>query len=1008
MKLLIIHLGDIHLSADSDYSYNRKKRISDAINAIGSFDDCIMVFSGDVTQSGGANEVKAAFSFISLICSELKKLRPSIHDIQVLIVPGNHDIQLDDVTDKGQSAIVADFRTGTIESQFPSEALKMQKFRSLLDKNGCFVSNPLIDIRQIECGEKKIEFLLLNSAYFSTRENDKGLHYFPEWVIREIEKPTSADYCIGILHHAPEWFHDSMKNRFERALLMRCSALLYGHEHEVGSKSTAIATSGNTLFLRGNVFGTPSNRSEGGFTFDILDVDTSQLTQHSFVWNSSGNYYMNTHTDMNHLACREEKRVKRITPSYMQQLLYDDKLNRADTFECYVFPRIEKIQEQVPANEREFDQDILTLDAFLTAIQRDRRVIIVGSSDTGKTTLLKKLFLEFQRTCQPIIVDAEEFGGKQKNLIIRNAFFRIYGDDFLSYQLYEQASSANKVLIIDNIDHVKNFETTLFSDFEEEFGTIIVSVKDSIILNVFERARNAAVQDKQYKKYRLRSFYSDKRKNLVSELVNHADKTVENKESVVADIETCLANQSKYIPLTPLFINLFVDYYCRNIREMQYNSGNVFGKVFEANMTLSLREKLPGKITVEKAYLLLGMIAYKIHFTKTYPISIASLHEAITQYNADYDDEVDARQLIEATISAKILMPDSSTANMYKFSTQSQLSYFVARELNRRYHDDSYESDDIRIVLENACFGINGDILLFITYLTDNIKILRYIIEAAKEQTHNWAEFSLAPCNIGYLESIGRAYVAPPNANEKKEIEQKRIDQERQRDDKNEIQIVNVYDYDEGAISDPGNQLIRALSLLSVISKCLPNFEHLMKKSDKAEFVKMIYELPNRIFYQFACEVDRQIPVLVEFLQEETGNEFGNDENALNNIVTLLQRDSIGLLLEIYNIATLFSTKINTVRLLEKHDYMSQLTYRIQHLLIRMRQNRFSDFTLESDSIAKDSKAPIVEILVKNVARHYYFCGNLDYKQQQSLLDSHFGKQEQAKAKWIAQTNKKA
>ena len=441
---------------------------------------------------------------------------------------------------------------------------------------------------------------------------------------------------------------------------------------------------------------------------------------------------------------------------------------------------------------------------------------------------------------------------------------------------------------------------------------------------------------------------------------------------------------------------------------MQYNSGNVFGKVFEANMTLSLREKLPGKITVEKAYLLLGMIAYKIHFTKTYPISIASLHEAITQYNADYDDEVDARQLIEATISAKILMPDSSTANMYKFSTQSQLSYFVARELNRRYHDDSYESDDIRIVLENACFGINGDILLFITYLTDNIKILRYIIEAAKEQTHNWAEFSLAPCNIGYLESIGRAYVAPPNANEKKEIEQKRIDQERQRDDKNEIQIVNVYDYDEGAISDPGNQLIRALSLLSVISKCLPNFEHLMKKSDKAEFVKMIYELPNRIFYQFACEVDRQIPELVEFLQEETGNEFGNDENALNNIVTLLQRDSIGLLLEIYNIATLFSTKINTVRLLEKHDYMSQLTYRIQHLLIRMRQNRFSDFTLESDSIAKDSKAPIVEILVKNVARHYYFCGNLDYKQQQSLLDSHFGKQEQAKAKWIAQTNKKA
>ena len=143
-----------------------------------------------------------------------------------------------------------------------------------------------------------------------------------------------------------------------------------------------------------------------------------------------------------------------------------------------------------------------------------------------------------------------------------------------------------------------------------------------------------------------------------------------------------------------------------------------------------------------------------LHFTKTYPISIASLHEAITQYNADYDDEVDARQLIEATISAKILMPDSSTANMYKFSTQSQLSYFVARELNRRYHDDSYESDDIRIVLENACFGINGDILLFITYLTDNIKILRYIIEAAKNRRIIGPSFRLPPVILDTLNQL--------------------------------------------------------------------------------------------------------------------------------------------------------------------------------------------------------------------------------------------------------------
>lgn len=162
---------------------------------------------------------------------------------------------------------------------------------------------------------------------------------------------------------------------------MRCSTLLYGHEHEVGSKSTASGISGTTLFLRGDVFGTSNNRGEGGFIVDVLNSDTCQLTLYPFSSNSRGSYYMYNQSSEKHLACRDEKMISRITPAYMQQLLFDEQLNRTNSFDCYVFPHIERLYERFPTTDGEPERDILALDDFVNAIRQDRRVIIVGGTD---------------------------------------------------------------------------------------------------------------------------------------------------------------------------------------------------------------------------------------------------------------------------------------------------------------------------------------------------------------------------------------------------------------------------------------------------------------------------------------------------------------------------------------------------------------------------------------------------------------------------------------------------
>ena len=100
------------------------------------------------------------------------------------------------------------------------------------------------------------------------------------------------------------------------------------------------------------------------------------------------------------------------------------------------------------------------------------------------------------------------------------------------------------------------------------------------------------------------------------------------------------------------------------------------------------------------------------------------------------------------------------------------------------------------------------------------------------------------------------------------EIE-KRAELESEKAEYDALKVADIYDYSDEAAEELANQLIRACSLMIVISKCLPGFEHLMKKSEKDAFVEMIYTMPNKIFGQWASMTDHVVGELIEFIQSQ-------------------------------------------------------------------------------------------------------------------------------------------
>lgn len=91
MQVLFLHLSDIHLQANCNYSSEKNRRIADAVPCELQFDYAFLIISGDLANSGSADEYHVAKRLIDdLICEfRSKGIKPAI-----LFVPGNHDISI--------------------------------------------------------------------------------------------------------------------------------------------------------------------------------------------------------------------------------------------------------------------------------------------------------------------------------------------------------------------------------------------------------------------------------------------------------------------------------------------------------------------------------------------------------------------------------------------------------------------------------------------------------------------------------------------------------------------------------------------------------------------------------------------------------------------------------------------------------------------------------------------------------------------------------------------------
>jgi len=277
-----------------------------------------------------------------------------------------------------------------------------------------------------------------------------------------------------------------------------------------------------------------------------------------------------------------------------------------------------------------------------------------------------------------------------------------------------------------------------------------------------------------------------------------------------------------------------------------------------------------------------------------------------------------------------------------------------------------------------------------ISYITDNIRILRLILQMVNAYTESWDEFEFGDNMPQYLLERKDHIVDLPAADARQKEQEVEIQTEKETTDV--IQTVEIYDYSEDDIEQSFNQIIRAIHLLTVVARCLPNFEHSMPKADKDAFVDLIYRLPNKIFNLWATEANKVVNEMVSYFKEQSHDYYIRQKKlSEDDIVKALQWVSMSFLLELYNLPVFYATKDNTLPYLSGYNYSQKDTYSLEHLMMLERQAAPKVFIDRVFALSKETKCHLYPVLIKRVVNHALVMrSDFEHNQVQQLQTKFF------------------
>lgn len=949
MNVLMVHIGDLHLKKGVHIENDKIIKISDALNEyVGKVSNVIIICTGDIANSGSDEEYKIAKYFFYELIHSLNE-RFGVY-IEVCCVPGNHDIQIDSresfrQTQITDSNLVKQFLKEHNYFQFTSVLYrKQQKPYDIYSKN-----------------LRSIRINMINTAPFSNIEHvDKELHYVSEKSLSNFNYDKSK-LNITMMHHSIEWFHENIKNQLDFKIRDNTDILFLGHEHDQHIDSFE-RDDNNLLISRVGEFNVEAYNDSTSFNSIFYDEKQNEAIFKIHNWNRARKIYLNQIIKRNNLC---KKNGVPYSNEFTLKLIEDEKLSIGNSIEEYfVFPEIEYNKK-----------NILDMNKLISIIKKNKYISISGTIDSGKTTLLKELYLTLRQEMFALYLDKGSIDKKKIKSIIKYALnSQIDDQNFLD--IYNQKLVDDRIVFVDDFDLIKDEKNQdyLIEYLKQYFGIIIFTNNTNSIVDIEETFKEKYALD--ISTVNINRFTMRQRTNLINKIGKLFETDIKHDEPN-SSIEVNLEHTPELKMLGNTFMIQFI---YTSIMQGNLFSGTdkfdaMFEKILKDNIIANSNER-----NRNLYFIILQQLAMEMHKNRLNSVPDSYIAKIVESYNQEYGNKVNYIDFVKCMISSNILK--EYDCNQYVFVNRLYLAYFVAKQICKEVNNDN-DNTELNYVINNVCFGINGDILLFIIYMMQRTNLLFSINDQLKKITGQWSMFSFEKKNINFLMKK-KNVLAIENIDDSdiKEVHDSAVEVEKEHMELVTYEYKGIYDYDEKDTSKQANQWKSALKLLELLARGLNSFCDELPVKDKSIIIDSIYQESNRLLFNILETVDINFQDFVDVIIKNLKKDEEKSENIVINYM-LFFIDAF-----YYNICSMCASS-NTMYAISEFYKKIQKTMDIQIFELEWLScsNKKAVFQSNLKGFLDVYKDIIVQSVIKILVIRYIFSNNMDSVERRQIIN---------------------
>lgn len=745
MKALIVHLSDLHLDVEAPLSNGAQDLVVSAVQNLDyDLEGIVVIVSGDLALTGSEEQYLYAWEFLEGLD---KKLRSGIRgdpNLHWAVVPGNHDCNFTSDASVRDIVINDIIANPTLADQAKIDCCleplgNYYSFeRAFLGEDGTQDAGWLWRNLQFPVGESTLAVHCINTAWMSRLEETPGsLIVLPSVLDSGI---PNAAVSIGVLHHPYYWLHPDNGRELRRHLEDTCDIILTGHQHDADQRLQVRASGEKNEYLEGGAFaGARVRRSE----FNVVLLDTSESLQQyiHFQLDASSDHYVRgraSSTEWQRYQVKAQRAAEQYSldddfAAFLEEPGLD--LRKPDgtpikLSEVYLYPDLTRRDLISGQTER------VGSDAVLDKLDEEKRVLVVGPAQSGKTALSKKLFIDFHsRGYVPLWIDGAAWRPSKGDGLYRQLCSVTLQQQYASSDVegFRQLDRARKVVIVDNCHLLGSKHTSAAEVVGRlmKFADRIVLLGDDVTHQLHAFVDSTSEEGSaELRQYRIRQFGHELRDRLIERWLTFGeDLSAHDPERLVARLEEMKRTIDtvigrNFVPAYPIFLLSLLQ--GESASQPVDLKASTHGYFYEILVRAALaREATSGEFDVRVAYL--AHVAYALFASGERRVSEDRLRQVHDEYNRIYDQRLGYEAIVRELLKRRILVRH---ADRVEFKYDYVYYYFVAR-----YITDHLSESEIRDTVGGLASRLyleeSANILLFLTHLSKDPLVIRSILDSA-------------------------------------------------------------------------------------------------------------------------------------------------------------------------------------------------------------------------------------------------------------------------------------